>query len=378
MSGAKLFDFNSSFSVIRTNPRLTGNFKITLDSVGGMAFNSMDVNLILSNDRYKKFNITGQNTFAQDIYQYFNEGNLSNEIIFEIGRFTNGQSQAATKFDEQYDFFYASGASALPDKNYSESFSYFAPLWIKNEIPDYFVILKVPGPMSYPYSTNQTSISPGVKYKVVQKYTSSADFVISYGVDQLNNLIEYRDGDIFTGNNQATTYSILSGDGSVVIFSELGNLNLVNDIEQTFNEKILPNCSVVQTYDLTENSNIGKYIRNIFNDPNFSNSPIDVNWGNNSYSYYKGISVSDGVFTKKAELLSPYFSKADSANPLIEFNPNLILLFSIRKSMLPFNKHGGNNSIPNHFNSFWILLTSTKGSDSFCAFFNKDKKNSFG
>lgn len=318
MSGAKLFDFNSSFSVIRTNPRLTGNFKITLDSVGGMAFNSMDVNLILSNDRYKKFNITGQNTFAQDIYQYFNEGNLSNEIIFEIGRFTNGQSQAATKFDEQYDFFYASGASALPDKNYSESFSYFAPLWIKNEIPDYFVILKVPGPMSYPYSTNQTSISPGVKYKVVQKYTSSADFVVTYGVDQLNNLIEYKDGDIFTGNNQETSYSILSGDGSVVIFSELVNLNLVNDIEKTFNEKILPNCAVVQTYDLTENSNIGKYIRNIFNDPNFSNSPIDVNWGRNSYSYYKGISVSDGIFTKKAELLSPYFSKDDS-DSMIDF-----------------------------------------------------------
>ena len=138
MAGAKLFDFNSSFSVIRTNPRLTGNFKITLDSTGNIAFNSMSVNNILSNDRYKKFNITGENSFAQDIYNYFNEGNLSNEIIFQVGRFTNGQLKAGTKFDEQYDFFYGSGAASLPDKNYSEGFSYFAPLWIKNEIPDYF------------------------------------------------------------------------------------------------------------------------------------------------------------------------------------------------------------------------------------------------
>ena len=318
MSGAKLFDFNSSFSVIRTNPRLTGNFKITLDSDGGIAFNSMNANGILSNDRYKKFNITGQNTFAQDIYQYFNEGNLSNEIIFQVGRFTNGQLQAATKFDEQYDFFYASGAAALPDKNYSESFSYFAPLWIKNEIPDYFVILKVPGPMSYPYSTNQITISPGVKYKVVQNYTSNADFTISYGVNQSGNPVEYGDGDIFTGSNQTTTYNIMSGTGSVVIFNELANLNLVNDIDTTFKEKILPNCTVVQTYDLTENSRIGKYIRKIFNDPNFSNSPIEVSWGPNSYSYYRGISVADGVFTKKGEILSSYLSKDDS-DSMIDF-----------------------------------------------------------
>ena len=318
MSGAKLFDFNSSFSVIRTNPRLTGNFKITLDSGGNIAFNSMNVNTILSNDRYKKFNITGENSFAQDIYNYFNEGNLSNEIIFQIGAFTNGQFQAATKFDEQYDFFYGSGAASFPDKNYQENFSYFAPLWVKNEIPDYFVVLKVPNPLNYPYSTNQTVISPGTKYKVVQNYTSSGNFVVSYGVNQSGNPVQYSDGDIFTGNNQATTYTVISGSGSVVIFDELANLSLVNDVENTFKNKILPNCSVVKTYDLTENSRIGKYIRKIFNDANFSNSPLEISWGPNSYSYYRGISVADGVFTKKGEILSSYLTKDDS-DSMIDF-----------------------------------------------------------
>ncbi len=318
MSGAKLFDFNSSFSVIRTNPRLTGNFKITLDSSGNIAFNSMDVNNILSNDRYKKFNITGENSFAQDIYNYFNEGSLSNEIIFQIGNFTNGQFRAATKFDEQYDFFYSSGAASLPDKNYQENFSYFAPLWIKNEIPDYFVILKVPGPMNYPYSTNQTTISPSVKYKVVQNYGSSENFVITYGVNPAGNPVQYSDGDIFTGTNQATSYNILSGNGSVVIFNELANLNSVNNVEDTFKNKILPNCSVVKTYDLTESSRIGKYIRKIFNDRNFSNSPLEISWGPNSYSYYRGVSVSEGVFTKKGEILSSYLAK-DESDSMIDF-----------------------------------------------------------
>ena len=66
MSRAKLFDYNSSFAVIRTNPKLTGNLKITVDSNNGVSFNSMSVNPTLSNDRFKNFNITGENSFALD------------------------------------------------------------------------------------------------------------------------------------------------------------------------------------------------------------------------------------------------------------------------------------------------------------------------
>jgi hypothetical protein len=57
MAAEKLFDYNSSFGVIRTNPRLTGNLKLTLDSIGGVWFNSMDVSPELSSQKYKKFRI---------------------------------------------------------------------------------------------------------------------------------------------------------------------------------------------------------------------------------------------------------------------------------------------------------------------------------
>ena len=60
MAEAKLFDYNSSFSVVRTNPKITGNLKITVGSSGSVSFNSMNANRILSNDRFKNFNITGE------------------------------------------------------------------------------------------------------------------------------------------------------------------------------------------------------------------------------------------------------------------------------------------------------------------------------
>ena len=149
MSQSRLFDYNSSFSVIRTNPKLTGNFKISIDSQGGVWFNSMDVNNTLSNDAFKKYTVTGENSYASDVSTFFSNGKISNDIIFQVGKFTNGENEPAQYFSDQYDFFYASGASALIDKNYPEDFSYFAPIWIKNEIPDFFVIFKLDNPLDY-------------------------------------------------------------------------------------------------------------------------------------------------------------------------------------------------------------------------------------
>lgn len=317
MSQSKLFDYNSSFSVIRTNPKLAGNFKISVDSQGGVWFNSMDVNNTLSNDRFKKFNISGQNTYASDISEFFAQGKISNDIIFQVGKFTGGENQAAQEFAGQYDFFYAAGASALIDKNYPEDFSYFAPLWIKNEIPDYFVVFKLDNPLDYPYSKNVTSIEAGVKYKVIQDFDSSSDFVISYGKDSAGSDIFYTNGSFFEGKSNNQTYSIISGSGKVSIYDELVNLPLVNDVSSTFKNKILNNATAIKTFDLGENTKIGSYIRSIFNNNLFSNSPIELSWGYNSYTYYKGASVSEGVYTRKGELLNQYLSSSKS-DPMID------------------------------------------------------------
>ncbi len=327
MSKSKLFDYNSSFSVIRTNPRLTGNLRITVDSSDRVSFNSMDANQTLSNDRFKNFNITGENSFALDVFNFFDKGKLSSNIIFDTVRFTRGDREVSKTFSGQYDFFYASGASALADKNYNESFSYFAPLWIKSEIPDYFVIFKVPGPLSYIYSKNETVINPGIRYKIIKNYDSDDDFIISYGKTGSGEPIFINSGSIFTGSSEYQTYGIVSGSGIVCIFDELYNINMVDDVSSTFKNKILPNCLAVKTFDLTESSRIGKYIRNIVADKNFTNSPIDISWGPNSYTYYNGASVAEGIYTKKGEILSGYFS-SDSSDRMIDFETYVTSGFS--------------------------------------------------
>lgn len=312
----KFTDSNTSFGVLRTNPKLNGNFKITLDSTGGVWFNSMDVNPELSLQKYKKFRITGNNSYAKDIYTFFDEGRLSNDSIFQVANLTNGQFQPGDSFPQQYDFFYASGASTLIDRNYPESFKYFQPLWLKNSLPEFFVIFKVPEPLSYPYSSNVTNIVSGSQYKVIQDPASSVPFVVEYWNSTTNSLQRFGDGEFFTGNTILNSYTVIQGSGSVTLMDELKNLNDVNDVQSYFNSKILPYAQVVSTFDLRSNTPIGQYIRSIINDSGFSSSPIDFTLQGNSFTFYNGVSIKDGVFTKKGEILGDYLKSTASSSQI--------------------------------------------------------------
>jgi hypothetical protein len=332
MAAPKLYDYNSSFALARTNPALSGNVKITVDSSGGVWLNSFDADPLLSSDRYKKYNVSGTKSYAEDLFSFFGT-DVSPSVIFKVNKSTKGDRISGSNFDEQYDFFYASGAQTLIDKNYPEDFSYFAPLWLRDEIPDFFVIFKVPDPLSYKYAENQTEIVPGVSYKVIKKYGQD-DFVIRYGADNNRNPNYYSDGDIFVGDSSNSTYSIISGEGSVCIFDELYNYNNIGDVESYFTDKILPNSQVIKTYDLRESTRIGSYIRSVSSSIGTSFSPVEVNFGSDSYSYFNGISIASGVYTRAGEFLRPYFTSPEST-PMIDLEGYITEGFSRNSIVCP-------------------------------------------
>ena len=82
-----------------------------------------------------------------------------------------------------------------------------------------------------------------------------------------------------------------------------------------------------KTFDIGENTKIGKYIRSIFNDPQFSKSPIDVSFGPNAYTYFNGVSVKDGIYTRKGEILSSYYT-GDSSDKMMDFESYVTSGFS--------------------------------------------------
>ncbi len=67
------------------------------------------------------------------------------EIVFSLDEKID-LTRTSKNFNDQYDFsHYFSGANYLVSNKYSEKFSYFAPLYLKKDIPNYFIIFKIEG-----------------------------------------------------------------------------------------------------------------------------------------------------------------------------------------------------------------------------------------
>lgn len=112
------------------------NYKLSLDSIDS------DVNL--SFDKFKKVSFTKDNYYDELIPYFYKD--LPADTAFTI-KYENDVETMSDDFKNQYDELYNYGARNIVDnKNYTEEYEYFAPLYInKNGLPKKFVIFRVDG-----------------------------------------------------------------------------------------------------------------------------------------------------------------------------------------------------------------------------------------
>jgi hypothetical protein len=238
----------SSFGLVRTNPKLTTNIRIVADSKNRVFLESIDADPLLSKSIYKGFEVTG-GTYNRDIYRFYSQGAalLPSSIAYLLKE-KDDSTQIQDRYKSQYDFdLYCMGMEPKNSRLYSEEFSIFFPLWIeKDSIPDYFVIFKIDGPATI-NSKEYAEANPGVDLDTdkILNYlvTSNADFIENY----------------------------------------------------------LKDAKIIKTFDLTDNSSIGRYIRNHANDPQFPESSIYMSLQKGEMSYWNGIAYESGGFVKRAQ-----------------------------------------------------------------------------
>jgi hypothetical protein len=145
ISYKKITPFDTSFGLVRTNPKLTGNVKLVVDSSQNLYFESIEANAELAKDKYKAYPIDPTSQHDSNLYRFFSNGNTPESIVFSVK--TNvALDSTSSNFADQYDFSeYFSGARYCISKNYSEKFKYFAPIYLNKELPEKFVIFKIPG-----------------------------------------------------------------------------------------------------------------------------------------------------------------------------------------------------------------------------------------
>lgn len=134
----------NSFGILRTNVGLTTNIKIMIDSMYNLSLDSIESNERLAVDKFKNVKFIKTN-YYDELIPYFYKG-LPSETAFQI-KYENDNDTMSDDFRNQYDELYQYGARNIIDnKNYSEEFEYFAPLYIdKSKIPSKFIIFRVDG-----------------------------------------------------------------------------------------------------------------------------------------------------------------------------------------------------------------------------------------
>jgi hypothetical protein len=80
----KIIKQTASFGVLRANPRISGNVKITVDSNNDIWLNSIDSNQEMSNQAYKGFRISPESSFDRDLYTFFNKGQTPPQFVFGL------------------------------------------------------------------------------------------------------------------------------------------------------------------------------------------------------------------------------------------------------------------------------------------------------
>ena len=129
--------------------------------------------------------------------------------------------------------FIVQGLDLVASESYSQSLGTLAPLWLNEQIPNYFVIFRLDNPAA------------------------------------VNN---------FRGSTENADSA--SAQTSV-----------------DFSKNVLENCTAIKTFDLTEGTPLGSYIRNYRNQENFPEVPLNMTWRKDEPILWNGISYKSGGFT---------------------------------------------------------------------------------
>ncbi len=225
-----LFD-KASYSLVRTNPKLTANVKVVSDGTD-IYLESFSANTRLSSQKFKAFKVDGTSTYDQDVFRFFDFGKYPIESAYEI--FQEYEDTAVlSKYGNQYEMFYCAGTRSVASESYPQSLGTLAPLWLNEQIPNYFVIFRLDNPAA------------------VNNFRSATE-----------------------NNNTASAQTSVD-----------------------FNKNVLENCTAIKTFDLTEGTALGSYIRNYRNQENFPEVPLNMTWRKDEPILWNGISYKSGGFT---------------------------------------------------------------------------------
>lgn len=132
---------NTSYQLLRVNPKLTGNIKVVVDSESNLYLDTFKVSQALSQQMYRKIYINPDEYYGRTLMAKLK--GMPSDDLYKIEDSCYELFASCSTLEEQYYDKYNSGVRTNNDHMYTENFAMLAPLKIKKILPDFFLIFKV-------------------------------------------------------------------------------------------------------------------------------------------------------------------------------------------------------------------------------------------
>jgi hypothetical protein len=174
-----------SFMVLRTNPKLTGNIKLVVDTDYNIYLDTFKATPVLNDQRYRRQAVPADGNYPYDVKRIF--ATLPNTELFKVPENSLKAHKVYNDFNNQYETMYEYGAETNTDNLYPENMKILAPLHIGKDVPDFFTIFRYDEVIDNNTYSNEDYIDID-KFK---ELIANAEVVKTYDLRQYTSIGQY-------------------------------------------------------------------------------------------------------------------------------------------------------------------------------------------
>ena len=317
-------DDGVSFSLVRTNPKLTTNTKLMYNGKK-MYMESYASSPLLNRNQYKNVSVKQNSTYNRDIANFLTGSGSQAYTVYQ----NFSDIAISDSYDNQFETTYWCGAEYIDSSFYTEEIGFVAPLYLREKLPNYFLIFRLDTPSNYNLTVdeNGNKLDPTFDFKtdILDKAVLIKTFDLREGSVLGNYIHNYVEQELFEfdksmyvnfSNSEVTYYGINKISGVLEKKVESFENELLNqDNTILYDDKWF-------TEGFERNGLIFPYIMNIeylFDDDTFKNKDSE------SYDFARYI----GLYCNTIE-----FGEFSDFTEFVQTEDNVIYYFEDNKNNL--------------------------------------------
>ena len=330
-------DDGVSFSLVRTNPKLTTNTKLMYNG-NRLYMESYASDPLMNRTNYKNVKINSNSTYNKDIASFLKGTGLQAYSVYQ----NFSDITISDSYDNQFETFYWCGAEYIDSSFYSEEIGFVAPLYLREKMPNYFLIFRLDTPSNYNLNVDDKGDFLDSTFNFQTDILDKAVLIKTFDLREGTILGNYIHNYVNQENFKFDKSMYVNFSNAEVTYYGINKLNgILEERVENFEKELLNNDNPISKNDkwFTEgferNNLIFPYIMNIeylFDDENFTHKNGEV------YDFARYI----GVYCNNIE-----FGEFIDLNELESFGnteDNVIYYFEDNRKKLhrySNNKNGG-------------------------------------